>query len=136
MRLCCASILFGCVCVVCLCCVAMLCFWVCVVFLCCASVLCVCPCSASVSCCVSVLCGSVVCLRCVSVLCVCCASVLCVPVPPQRLPHRPVPADGDHHGAEADLEQLHGAGLPVSLTPGPGPLRGATRESDPRTRSS
>lgn len=35
-------------------------------------------------------------------------------VPPQWLSHWPLHADGDHHGAKTDLEQLHGAWLPVS----------------------
>lgn len=36
-------------------------------------------------------------------------------VPPQRLSHRPLYADGDHHGAKTNLEQFHGARLPVSF---------------------
>lgn len=35
-------------------------------------------------------------------------------VPPQRLSHRPLHADGNHHGAQTDVEQFHGARPPVS----------------------
>lgn len=41
-------------------------------------------------------------------------SILDASVPPQWLSHWPLYADGDHHGAKTDLEQLYGAWLPVS----------------------
>lgn len=52
------------------------------------------------------------------------AETACVllPVSPEWLPHRPLPADGSHHVLQTDLEQLHGAGIPVSASA----TRGAT----------
>lgn len=35
-------------------------------------------------------------------------------VPPKRLPHWPLYANGHYYGAKTDVEQLHGAWLPVS----------------------
>lgn len=41
-------------------------------------------------------------------------TVLFFLVPPERLPDRPLPADGSHHVLQTDMEQLHGAWIPVS----------------------
>ena len=37
-----------------------------------------------------------------------------VSVSSEWLPHRPLPPDGSDHVFEANLEQLHGTGIPVS----------------------
>lgn len=34
-------------------------------------------------------------------------------MPPQWLFDRPLPPDGSHHVFEANMEQLHGTGIPV-----------------------